>query len=122
LPAKVTAVDGFDDIVQLAGGHDSMCALTAAGSVFCWGRGDGGFAGNGTYGTGACPQGGSVCYTEPSQTAVSDAVEIAVGDSTAIARRRDGTIVAWGGNDRGQCGIGTPSNPLIMPQPVLGFP
>ncbi|MBK9262304.1 MAG: hypothetical protein IPM54_21175 [Polyangiaceae bacterium] len=44
------------------------------------------------------------------------AVRIAVGGSHTCARKSDGTLWCWGGNDSGQLGINT--NWWIQPQPV----
>jgi alpha-tubulin suppressor-like RCC1 family protein len=49
---------------------------------------------------------------------LTDVVQVAAGARHSLALRRDGTVWAWGNNDRGQVGI-TP-NPLV-PHPVRGL-
>jgi alpha-tubulin suppressor-like RCC1 family protein len=117
-PTKITTTPGLDDVVQMAGGQGTTCALTSAGEVFCWG-----FAtqvGNG--GTGSTPCGTSMCAASPTKANVSGVVEIAFGDEFALARLADGSLMAWGGNTFGQIGNPQAGAVQVMPVALPNFP
>ncbi len=80
------------------------------GTVWAWGRN-----GHGQLGIGKTSE------AEPQPVKVqglTDVVAVAAGRFHSLALRRDGTVWAWGKNDRGQVGV-TP-NPLV-PYPVRGL-
>jgi alpha-tubulin suppressor-like RCC1 family protein len=113
-PATVPGLANVVD-VSAAGGTamGTTCALDASGRAFCWGA-------NTTFapiaGTGATS---NVPVNVPSPVlGLVDAVEIELGAVTACARRRDGSVVCWGGNAGGQLGDGTHS-PSPVPVPVV---
>jgi len=120
-PTLVKDTPGLTDakVIQIAGAHEAMCALTNAGKVFCWGRSDFGLMGNGSFTFSTCT---NACSPVPVQTSVSDAVELAVGGSFAVARRQSGALVAWGDDGAGQLGNGIPFAKSASPVPVAGFP
>jgi hypothetical protein len=120
LPAKVATTTGLDDVVQVAGGQVTTCALTSAGAVFCWGAPT--QVGNG--GGSQVPCNGGPCVASPTKANVGGVVvEIAMGDEYAIARLADGSMKAWGGDGSGM--IGNPVSMMpdqIQPLSVLNFP
>jgi len=79
-----STLNGF---VTLDGGFGRFCAIDASGEVWCW-------FDRGTSGPARVP-------------GVADAVAVTVGRDHACAQVRDGTILCWGANDRGQLGDGT---------------
>src|SRR5262249_9035410 len=118
-PAPVVAVDGFRDVVQVAGGYMTSCGLTASGSVYCWGISD--LLGVGC--SGGEPCGGSGCRPVPSKVSVGDVAEIAMGQATVLARLGGGGLAAWGANAYGQMGNGSTSmTSVLLPVPVANFP
>jgi alpha-tubulin suppressor-like RCC1 family protein len=123
LPAKIVAT-GLDDVVQMAGGQASTCALTAAGNVFCWGLPS--QVGNGGAVQVPCntasPGNTNMCVPSPAKVNVTGAVEIAFGDEFAIVRLANGQLWAWGGNTGGQIGTQQATDPQIEPIQVMNFP
>src|SRR5690349_18737864 len=95
-----------DRVTQLAAGNVFSMALVADGTVRTWGSN-----GAGDLGIGAPPD------VNPHPTPVlvpglTGIVQIAAGRDTAMALRGDGTVWAWGLNNRGQVGDGAPSMQL----------
>jgi alpha-tubulin suppressor-like RCC1 family protein len=105
-----TRVSLTDAATQLAGGYssDHMCALTAAGSLFCWGSNwDGQIGDNST-----------VFRTAPVK--VSGTYSAAsVGASHTCALTADGTAWCWGSNQQGQLGTGAQNSNSLTPVRVL---
>jgi hypothetical protein len=130
-------------IVQIAAGSSFTCALTAAGTVHCWGNPDLlGPASEITPRTGqdcrpdlpcgpayTCDTARRQCVPgSPSPIAIpalSDIVEISAGQGeTACARRNDGHVFCWGWNSHGEIGNGTvnPAYEIVRtPQQVLNL-
>src|SRR5262249_41217985 len=52
---------------------------------------------------------------------IDNVVEIAQGNDFTLARKNDGTVWAWGGNDYGQLGDGTTVTRRTTPQQVVGL-
>lgn len=102
LPHQVTALG--NDVAAIAAGENHTCALKKDGTVWCWGDNTHGELGDGT------------TTLNPSPTQVialgSTVVEIAAGQSHSCARKLDGSLWCWGGNDYGQVGDGTSTNRL----------
>src|SRR5262249_22024037 len=92
LATKPVTVKDLGEVEQVAGGSRLFCARRKNGSVWCWGKNDYGQIGDGTWGKGRVA-------TVPSKVkGIDDAVEIAVGNETACARRSDASIACWGSN------------------------
>jgi len=86
---------------RLAAGGSTTCALTMAGKVACWGDNSRGQAGD--------PTPGRVAIDRPTVIAGSDldgTVDLAVGTSSACARRSDASLWCWGGSEFGELGLG----------------
>jgi alpha-tubulin suppressor-like RCC1 family protein len=104
-------VAGAAEVSQLDMGMDAACACRSDGSVFCWGTNNRGVVGNSVVKNGF--RTGPVVVT-----GVIDAVEAAVGWRTACARKKDGTVVCWGGastNTLGEILSGPSVAPMTMP-------
>lgn len=97
LPRPVTGAVGLVDIDL---GWQTVYALRQDGSVLAWGRGDIGQIGDG--GT----EDRSEAVVVPGFGSTSPAAEVTSYFQHAVARRVDGSVVAWGRGDTGQIGDG----------------
>ena len=93
------------DAVGISAGGFAACALTARGTVGCWGENSYGRLGDGT----------STSRGDPSNVAgLSDVAEVASGGfGHACARRRDGAVFCWGFR------IGAPERSALAPKGQL---
>lgn len=90
------------EIVDLYGGGQNVCALTASGDAYCWGDNRWGTLGNGTLAPSFAP----VSIALPGGRAI---VELAVaGQICALAS--DQSVWCWGHNEHGEVGDGTRSD------------
>ena len=103
-------VDGLRGVAQLAASDGISGAVRADGSVWMWGRGDGGLLANGVFEPlGAQPP--PPCAPRPRKVeGLSGITQLAIGVSHVLALRNDGTVWAWGTNEDGQLGDGTREN------------
>jgi hypothetical protein len=87
---------GLTNVVQADGGRSYSMALRADGTVYTWGAyTEGGELGNGfQYST----------ALTPTSIGLSNVVQVAAGNSHALALLRSGNIVGWGYNFYGQLG------------------
>jgi hypothetical protein len=92
------AVPGLTGVVEISAGFGHACARLSTGSIKCWGNGFYGERGDGSSGTTAV---GPAITTV---SGISDATQIACGDSFTCARRSDGSLWCWGNNKYGQVG------------------
>jgi alpha-tubulin suppressor-like RCC1 family protein len=89
---------GLTGIVDLTSGSGHSCALTSAGTVWCWGQNDRGQLGLGTL----------VNALAPAEVPnLSGVIQIEAGASYTCALLEDGTAKCWGANSRGQLGDGS---------------
>jgi alpha-tubulin suppressor-like RCC1 family protein len=97
--APVQVVGLAPRIVKSAGGRGHTCALSAAGSVYCWGRNEEGQLGDGT----------TRDRFRPAQVNSLDerAVSISSGQWHTCALTYTGRVKCWGRNKEGQLGDGT---------------
>lgn len=112
-----TKVPGMSHAVQLALGHSVSCALTDVGEVKCWGM----FTSTGV------PDKPASCVQDACPEALAAAatgiVEVGGGAGAILARRSDGTFLAWGNNSDAMLGDGTKSaKPTQTPVKVVGLP
>lgn len=91
---------GLTGVTAIAGGALHSIALKNDGTVWVWGKNDGGQLGDGTI----------INRTTPVQVSgLTGMTAIAGGGSYSIALKSDGTVWAWGNNFYGQLGDGTTS-------------
>jgi alpha-tubulin suppressor-like RCC1 family protein len=121
-------LDGLPEIEQIASGGGHCLALAADGSVWTWGRDDYGQLGDGPdadrrphrtireYAGRSYPN-RPVPAQVPDLTGVR---AIAAGGGHSMALLPDGTLLAWGFNDRGQLGDGSMEH-KPSPAPVAGL-
>jgi alpha-tubulin suppressor-like RCC1 family protein len=111
-------VTGLPSVVQIAvGGNllggDSTCALTSAGTVFCWGDNNNGELGNGTTTNSDVPVG--VTGLSSSAVAVTQTAGVAC---VALVT---GQVDCWGDNSVGQLGDGVSGGMTTSPVMVSGL-
>jgi hypothetical protein len=93
--AAITPVRELSAVAQLTGRDGSYCARLTDGSVRCWGSNAFGLLGDGTK------------INRPSPVvvrALTNVVDVAIGERHACAVVADGTVRCWGLNDSGQLG------------------
>ncbi len=118
VPSPV-AVPGLDDVVQMEHGDRSQYAVLASGQVRAWG-----FNGTGGLGIGVF---GSAQLSPVSPLAVggggghlSGVTQLAASShGHVLARRTDGSVVAWGQNQARQVGDGSTVNMRLYPVHVV---
>ncbi len=110
--SAVATISGLQNVIQLAAGTKSSFALTRDGKVYAWGEND-----QAQLGQGAADR---TPHPEPMEVpGVQNAVSIAAANDTVYALLRDGTVLSWGQNHRGQAGIGSTDNPIQTPSLVV---
>lgn len=85
----------IDNVVAIASGNYHVLALRVDGSIWVWGRNNGGQLGDGTTTDSSVPK------PVPSLTNV---VAIAAAGDYSLALKSDGTVWTWGSNREGQLG------------------
>ena len=87
-----TRVVGLPPVTQIAAGGGQTCALSTEGTVWCWGSAE--YGALGIVATDRCR---SSCILKPTPVpGLSDAREIALGDSFLCARTADGGVSCYG--------------------------
>jgi len=97
VPVQVTNLSS--GVIQVGAGYHFACALTAGGSVLCWGANDAGQLGNGTTSNSSVP-----VQTTGLNSGVTS---LSVGSRHACALMNSGTVKCWGSNAFGNLGDGT---------------
>lgn len=102
-------VPGLVNIEQVAAGASHNLALVKGGTVWAWGGNMGGQIGLGPLPANATDeQRMAHLIAEPTLVkGINDAVAVAAAAQHSLALRADGTVLAWGANDRGQLGDGS---------------
>jgi alpha-tubulin suppressor-like RCC1 family protein len=108
-------VSGATNIVAIAAGGNHSLALKSDGTLLAWGANFSGQLGNDDPNF-------SDKFT-PVAVAASNSnniVAIAGGLNHSLALKKDGTVLAWGSDEKGQLGNGTPLTDKTTPTPVVG--
>ena len=95
-------------MIAIASGREYCVALRNDGTVWTWGRNFEGQLGIGTWGGGTHRNSPAQVVDPSDPTGYLTAVEaIAAGEKYTLAIKSNGTLWAWGENNRGQLGDGT---------------
>lgn len=101
---RPTPVTNLGGVVGIAGCYYAAAALRRDGTVWMWGEDR-----EGIMGTGKLPgpyTSGDMHYVPARVQGLADVVQIACGYDHMLALQRDGSVWAWGLNQRGQLGVG----------------
>lgn len=88
---QLNVPSGLAGVAALACGSDFTCAVAAGGAVVSWGHPS----------RPAAPVG----LTQVQQIAIGGIINEFGNSAHVVARRADGTVVAWGANTDGQCNV-----------------
>jgi alpha-tubulin suppressor-like RCC1 family protein len=101
------------EVVQVAAGDHSTCALTKKGETYCWGENQYGQLGDGT----------TTDRHRPVRLSLPEAVEIGAGNYYGCARLASGSVSCWGSRAKGSIGDGSKKKGGLptTPTPVLGL-
>jgi alpha-tubulin suppressor-like RCC1 family protein len=94
-----TVVPGLAGMAQVAMGYSFALALDSAGTVWSWGSNPYGELGNGT--TSSAQASNPTPVPVPGLAGV---IQVSAGEDYSLALMANGTVWAWGRNDRGQLG------------------
>ena len=124
LTLPVSSVQAGTATPSIAGGGIYTCAVSAAGTVDCWGTNSEGQLGNGAFVTTAgpstpvavCAVGQASCTSSTDELTGVTAVTAGGsadggGGQHACALRVDTTVVCWGDNTIGELGVGDATGP-----------
>lgn len=110
----------LSNIVDLAAGHSSTCAVDNTGAVYCWGTGTNGALGNATTGVNSNTPVRVVTGDQADSSGfLSNIVEVKVGFQFACARSSSQNVYCWGTGNNGRLGYGSTASSNI-PRQVLG--
>lgn len=90
----VRAADAYDDFDSVAATELTVCARRRTGELLCWGRGDDGELGNGSF----------VSSSTPVVSGVASPVRVSGGSAHFCAVGADGRVHCWGLNTNGALG------------------
>jgi len=119
-PQTVVGVGGagtLGNVVAIAAGGSASYALLGDGTVVAWG-----FNGAGQLGDATTTQRNAPVAVKNVGGAgqLANVTHLAAAFRHAVARRSDGSVVAWGDNAYGQLGVGSTAGPYTSPTPVQG--
>lgn len=107
----IPVVDTSLAFASISAGAQHTCALTTAGTAYCWGAGGAGQLGNGGTGDVPVPRAvaGGLSFTA-----------ISAGDAHTCAIDSSGVVYCWGNNVNGELGNGVTGDIGTTPTPVVG--
>jgi len=121
-PTRVEGFDG-DAVVLVSCGRFHTAAITEAGRLFTWGRGDHGRLGHGDRGLRAHPSEVNLCLLSdaPAQSPAPKVEMVALGamHTLALTNAPNGNLWCWGWGCCGQLGLGDFDN-RHMPARICG--
>jgi alpha-tubulin suppressor-like RCC1 family protein len=95
----------LSNVTAVAAGSEYTLALLSTGEVVAWGRNPSGQLGNGTTTTSSLPV--YVCGAAGCTSHLREVIAIAAGGGSNLALLRNGEVMAWGNDAKGQLGVGT---------------
>ncbi len=101
-PVDLAPVTGEKIFVKLATSHDTTCGITAAGAIYCWGRGVDGQLGDGSTENAPSP----VLVETGGIVGDPGFVDLGVGSYHACGITAEGRAYCWGHNVNGPLGTG----------------
>lgn len=108
-----TTISGPEEAIAVSVGSEHACALTGAGSVWCWGSNN-----YRQLGAGDRPdRSGAPAMVK----GLADVADVEVDYNISCARTKDGKVFCWGSNLYGMLGTSA-SYESAMPQQILGMP
>ncbi|MDD5397204.1 MAG: fibronectin type III domain-containing protein, partial [Candidatus Moranbacteria bacterium] len=107
-------VVGLTNVTAISAGYNHSLALKSDGTVWAWGWNFYGQLGDGTQASQSFPV--QVKASNTPGDYLQNVSAISVGDTHSMALKNDGTLWSWGGNLRGQLGVG--SITFYQPYPV----
>ena len=116
VPVQVTELNGVVAVAvaRTSGSSPShSVAVRSDGTVWTWGNNRSGQIGDGSSGTNR--------YTPVKVVGLENITDIAAGGEFTVALRNDGTVWAWGRNNRHQIGDGTFVDRHYVPVQVYGL-
>jgi alpha-tubulin suppressor-like RCC1 family protein len=110
VPVRVQGLSGPVWPVAISAGFLHSLALANDGTVWGWGDASSGKLGNGQeFGVSRVPVQVRTQTGAPRPPVLQGVVAIAAGQNHSLALKSNGEVWAWGANDSGQLGIGSPS-------------
>ena len=109
-----TPTAGGQRFTALAAGGLNTCGLTSEGVIFCWG---------GMHGTGLERLGGTeppIAFTPERVKSQERFRQVVSGGGQVCALNTSGRAFCWGGNERGELGVGRASEREFTPIAVAG--
>jgi RHS repeat-associated protein len=110
-PHEVPSLSG---VTQVAAGNDDVLVVKSDGSVWAWGANEDGKLGDGT----------TTDHHSPEKITVLegvDVVQVIAGQGFSAALAQNGTVYAWGNNNRGQLANGKEGEDILTPAQVPGL-
>ncbi|MEI7620912.1 MAG: fibronectin type III domain-containing protein [Candidatus Moraniibacteriota bacterium] len=107
---------GLTNVLAVAAGYNHSLALKNDGTVWAWGWNAYSQLGDGTQSIRNLPV--QVKASATPGDYLQNVSAISLGDTHSLALKNDGTVFAWGGNGRGQIGIGYVNSMQVYPQQI----
>jgi alpha-tubulin suppressor-like RCC1 family protein len=123
VPCRVpTRVAGLTNVVRVAAGATSACAVTKTGDVYCWGDNSHSQLGHMKgVADDSCVNSTPCSRTPQPVTGVSNIADVTVSGVSACAVDTAGKLFCWGGNEVGELGRGTHDTDNELPAIVPAF-